>query len=85
MIAKVDELRSLAIEAAIGARSRLDEPIINIMWLRDGRISLTLYAPSLALSDGKKNHELVAPSLDALTFLLEGMISKAKSELYEKK
>jgi len=84
MITKVEELRSIAREAAIVSRSNLDEPIINIMWMRDGRISVTLYAPSLVLHDGKKNHEIIAPSMDALTLLLDEVITKAKSELYKK-
>ncbi len=84
MISKIDELRSIAREAAIISRSKLDEPTINLMWLRDGRISLTLYAPSLVLNDGRKNHDFIVHSIDALSDLLDTIINKAKSELCEK-
>jgi len=84
MIDKIDELRLIAKEMAIASRSTVDEPLINMMWTRNGMISLTLYAPSLVLNDGKKNHEFMAPSVDALILKLNNAISKAKSELYEK-
>jgi len=84
MITKLDELRLIAREAAIISRSGLDEPIITIIWMRDGKISVTLYAPSLVLDDGKKNHEFIASSIDALNTLLDRIISKAKLELSEK-
>jgi hypothetical protein len=84
MLEKIDELRLLAREAAIKARSPFDEPTLNVMWLRDGKVILTLYAPSLTLHDGKKNHEYVSECVDTLTLKIDDIINKAKSELYEK-
>jgi hypothetical protein len=84
MLAKLDELRSLAKEAAILAQSKYDEPMLNLMWMRDGRVSLILYAPSLKLNDGKKNHEYISESIDALILRIDDIISKIKSELYKK-
>jgi hypothetical protein len=83
MISKIDELRSLAKEAAIISRSRFDEPMISLMWMRDGKVALTLYAPSLNLNDGKKNHEYVSESLEALAVRIDDIINKVKSELCE--
>lgn len=84
MLDKIDELRSLAREAAIFAQSKFDEPIISLMWMRDGKLVLTLYAPSLKLNDGKKNHEYISESIEALNSRVEEIINKAKSELYKK-
>jgi len=84
MISKIDELRSLAKEAAIIARSTFDEPMVSLMWMRDGKVVLTLYAPSLNLNDGKKNHEYISDSIEALNIRIDDVINKIKSELYKK-
>jgi hypothetical protein len=84
MINKIEELRSLAKEAAIISRSKFDEPMVSLMWMRDGKVALTLYAPSLNLNDGRKNHEYVSESIEALAVRIDDVITKVKSELYKK-
>jgi len=84
MLEKIDELRSIAQEAALLCGSRYDEPVVNVMWLRHGEIVLTLYAPSLNLNDGKRNHEYMSNSLEGLIVKIDDVITKAKSELYKK-
>jgi len=84
MINKIEELRALAKEASIIARSKFDEPVIHLMWMTDGKIVLTLYSPSLHLNNGKNNHEYVSKSVNGLLDKIDTIINDVKSELYEK-
>jgi ribosome-associated translation inhibitor RaiA len=85
MIEKIEELKILAKEAALLAKSKFDEPIINLMWMHNGEIVLTLYAPSLRINAGEKNHEYIEKSINALAGKLDSIINKVKSERYKKR
>jgi len=84
LMEKVEDLHSLLRDAALMKHSIFDEPLISIMFTNKKHVVLTIYAPSVSLDDGKRNHEYQFSSLDALETKVDELITFAKSESYKK-